>query len=122
MNGEEHANIMKDTDKAIKLFHRAADLGSAIANENFGLLYDTGDGVSKDMVKAKQYHEKGAMAGCATSRLNLGVDDANDGNFDRAIKHWLIAASSGDIRAVNDIKKAMIEGHATKDHYARALR
>jgi hypothetical protein len=58
------------------------------------------------------------MGGDVTSRTNLGANDANAGNFDRA---W-IAASFGDIRAVNDIKKAMIMGYATKDHYTQALR
>jgi hypothetical protein len=55
------------------------------------------------------------MAGCIDSRLNLGVYDANSGNYDRAIKHWLIGANSGDIRAVNDVKLAMIQGDASKD-------
>jgi hypothetical protein len=48
--------------------------------------------------------------------------DATAGSFDRAIKHWLIGASCGDVRAVNYIKKAMTMGKATKDHYAQALR
>jgi hypothetical protein len=62
------------------------------------------------------------MAGCTTSRLNLGCYDADGGNFDRAIKHWLIAASCGHLRAVNAIKEVMTVGYATKDHYAQALR
>jgi hypothetical protein len=69
-----------------------------------------------------QYKEKGAMAGDVGSRTNLGIDESNAGNFDRAIKHWLIGASSGDIRAVNNLKNIMIKGHATKDQYAQAIR
>jgi 3-isopropylmalate dehydratase small subunit len=34
----------------------------------------------------------------------------------------LIAASFGDIRAVNYIRNALIGGHATKDQYAQALK
>jgi TPR repeat protein len=78
--------------------------------------------VSKDERKARHYSEKGAMAGCIDSRLNLGVYDANSGNYDRDIKHWLIGANSGDIRAFNDVKLAMIQGDASKDQYAQALR
>jgi TPR repeat protein len=58
-------------------------------------VYSKGDGVSKDKAKAWQHCEKAAIAGCVTSRLNLGIelDKFNAGNFDRALKHWLIAAS-----------------------------
>jgi hypothetical protein len=62
------------------------------------------------------------MMGHVTSRHNLGINDANAGNVDQAIKHWLIAASFGDIRAVNDIKKLLIMGYAMGDHYAQALK
>jgi TPR repeat protein len=79
-------------------------------------------GVSKDQTKAKQYFKKGAMAGCTSSRFNIGVFDAAAGGFDRAIKHWLIAASCGYVRALVEIKEAVITGDATKDHYRQALR
>jgi TPR repeat protein len=84
--------------------------------------YEKGNGVSKDETKAKQYCEKSAMAGCATARYNLGCDEANSGRHDRAIRHWLIAASTGEVDAVNSIEKEMVTGRATKDHYAQALR
>jgi TPR repeat protein len=108
-------------DKAIKLFHRAAELGSALAYCRLGINYKIGVGVSKDETKARQYYEKSAVAGDVTARTSLGINDAKAGNFDQAIKHWLIAASFGDIRAVNNIKETMIRGHATKNHYAQAL-
>jgi hypothetical protein len=62
------------------------------------------------------------MAGSAHARFNLGKLDAIAGSFGRAIKHWLIAASGGEIMAVKEMKKAMIGGVATRDHYAEALR
>jgi TPR repeat protein len=116
-SGEERFSIKKDTDKAAKLLHRAADLEFAKAYGSLAAMY-----LSKDKTKAKQYFEKAAMAGCTDSRLNLGRLDAHVGRFDRAIKHWLIAASGGEIMAVNEIKKAMSMGKATKDEYAQALR
>jgi hypothetical protein len=116
----KYVNIKKN--KAVKLFHRAAELGFVEAYNDLGAMYDKGIGVSKDVTKAQQYYEKGAKAGCTFSRFTLGIIDAKACSFDRATKHWLIAASSGDIRAVNEIKKAMVEGNATKDHYAQALR
>jgi tetratricopeptide (TPR) repeat protein len=120
--GDEVCGIKKDVDKAVKLFHSAAELGCIEPCGRLGVIYDKGEGAIKDKAKAMQYCEKGAMAGCVISRINLGINNANVGSFDRAIKHWLIAASCGDIRAVDLIKKAMAMGSATIDHYAQALR
>jgi hypothetical protein len=78
-----------------------------------GVIYYNGEGVSKDETKAKQYFEEAAMAGSVTIRFYLGCDESNAGRFDRAIKHWLIAANCGNIKAVDKIKDAMVEGNAT---------
>jgi TPR repeat protein len=119
-----HGNkgMTKDLDKTVKLHHRAAELGSSDACHNLALRYYQGDGVSKDETKGQQYFEKGAMAGCASSRFFLGFNDVYAGSFGRAIKHWLIAASQGNVLAVNSIKEAVVTGVATKDHYQQALR
>jgi hypothetical protein len=114
LDGDEFLSIKKDTDKAAKLFHRAAELGSSKGYTNLALMYYNGEGVSKDESKAKQYYEKGAMAGSVLSRFNLGIIEADAGRLDRAIKHWLIAANCGEIKAVDNIKKAMARGHATR--------
>jgi TPR repeat protein len=122
LNGDEVCGIEKDLDKAVELFHRAAELGSAEAYYILGAIYDKGEGVSKDETKAKQYHEKAAMAGDVNSRFILGVVELKDGGFDRAIKHWLIAASCGELRAVNNMNTLTAGGNATRDQYAQALR
>jgi TPR repeat protein len=109
--------------KAVELLHHAAELGSAEAYYHLGVFHEAGiNGVIRDEIKAKQYYEKGAMAGCVFSRFKLGCFDDIAGRFDRAVKHWLIGASGGDIRAVNPIRGAMTRGYATKDDYAQALR
>jgi TPR repeat protein len=120
--GDECYSIKKNMGKAVKLYHRSAELGSAEAYHNMGVMYARGDGVSKDETKAKQYFEKGAIGGCNDSRYMLGCYDVIAGSFDQAIKHWLIAAKCGDIRAVNCIKDEMTDGDGTRDHYDQALR
>jgi TPR repeat protein len=45
-------------------------------------MYEMGDGVSKDGAKATQYSKLGALAGCETSSIKLGLLDANAGRFD----------------------------------------
>jgi TPR repeat protein len=99
-NGDESLSVKKDIDKAVELFHRAAELGCARANHCLGVSHETAIGANRDEEKAKFYYEKGAMAGCVLSRLNLGCIDAKAGRFDRAMKHWLITTSFGDIRSL----------------------
>jgi hypothetical protein len=122
LHGDESLGIKKDFHRGLTLFHRAAELGYADANHSLGVLYSTGDGVSKDEAKGMQYFEKGAIGGSIDSRFNVGCMAYNSGRFDQAIKHWLIAAGGGYIRAVNNIKHAMYKDKATRDHYAQALR
>jgi TPR repeat protein len=113
--------IKKDIDKAVKLLLHAAELGSAQAYYNLGHIHV--GGINKDEAKAEQYFEKVAMAGCADSRFDLGCIKFDAGRLDRAIKHWLIAARSRELRAVDCIKEEMTDGNATRDdYYAQALR
>jgi TPR repeat protein len=121
LDGNEHWRIKKDVDKAVELFCRAAELGSVRAHSILGYIFNGFGRVRKPNAKAKQFYEKAALKGCGHSRYILGNMDANSGSFDRAIKHWLMAASQGHIEAIDSMKKALAEGKATKDHYRQAL-
>jgi len=72
--------------------------------------------------KALHYWELAAIRGDASSRYDLGVSDANTGNYGRALKHWMIAVGSGDADSLQIIREMVKIGHATKDDYSRALR
>ena len=52
----------------------------------------------------------------------MGAVEYKAGNYDRALKHYMIAVRGGDTRSVKNIQHLYMEGHATKDHYANALR
>jgi TPR repeat protein len=78
--------------KAIKQYARAADLGVSKAHVTWvGRLYREGGYLKK----AKFHLEAAAMAGHEIARSKLGFIEADDGNTERAIKHWTIAASAG---------------------------
>ena len=62
------------------------------------------------------------MGGHVKARYNLGCLEANRGNYDRALKHLMIAAGSGYSRSLESIKLMFTHGYATKDDYAKALR
>jgi len=111
-----------DHTKALEFYHRAGELGNAVSYYNIGRAYGTGDGVKMDTKKATHYYELAAMGGCAHARYNLGCDEANEGNMDRAVKHWMISVSSGDPDSLENIRRMFLNGYATKDDYANALR
>ena len=112
----------QDYNKALELFHRAAELGVAEAYHNIGHAYEIGIGVKQSGKKANHYYELSAMGGCMMSRHNLGVDEAMAGNMDRAFKHYLIAVRGGVKESLDYIQNLYTDGHATKEDYTKALR
>lgn len=113
---------MKDTiTAAVKVLHCSADLGCERAYGKLADLYFKGDLVAEDKRKAILYYEKAAMGGDVESRYRLGILDLKAMRPDRCIRHWLIGASCGDIRCVNNIKIARLLGFATNDQYAQAI-
>ena len=109
----------QDHAKACELWHRAAKLGHAGAYLGIGNVYDIGQGVKVDKKKAKHYYELSAIGGDVYSRPrhNLGNDDLNAGNYDRALKHYMIAVRGGHTGSLKQIKHLYTNGHATKDDY-----
>ena len=113
--------LTQDHAKALKLFHRAAELGDAGANYSIGIAHQRGDFVEIDDKKARHYYELAAIGGYVTARHNLGCLEGNAGNIIRALKHWMIAAKDGDFASLQKVKRLYSEGHATEDDYTEAL-
>jgi len=114
--------LPQNYDKALELFHRAAELGSAEAYFGIAHAFMNGRGVELDEKKGIHYYELAAMGGDTYARTNLGCSEWRAGNMDRALKHWMIAVKDGDFGTLKNIKLLYSEGHATKDDYAKALR
>jgi len=112
----------QDYAKALELFNRAAELGYAKAYCNIGYAYSHGVGVEADKKKAIHYYELAAIMGDIMARSNLGILEENIGNFDRALKHYLIAIRGGYSKCLKRIQALYSKGHATKDDYTTALR
>ena len=114
-----HRGFPQDRDKAMKLWHKAGKF----AYNNIGAAYALGDhGVERDEKMARHYYEVAAMEGCVMARNNLGAREGNAGNYDRALKHYMIAVRGGDNDSVKYIKQLFLNGHVTKDDYAKAIR
>ena len=114
--------LSQNYTKALELLHRAAELGHAPAHASIGYFYEVGEGVEIDRKKVKYHYELAAIGGYAGARYNLGNNEHRAGNFDRALKHHMIAAKNGISESLNMIKKMYLKGLATKEDYTKALR
>ena len=87
-----------------------------------GIAYDNGNGVEVDKQKAIiKYWELAAMNGDTLARFNVGAMEAQSGNWNRALKHYMIAVKGGTAKSLSNIKNIYSRGHATKEEYTKAL-
>ena len=114
-------DLPQDMDKALEIWHRAAELGHSESYYNIGNSYFHGRGVARDEEKAKYYWELAAIRGDVDARHNLGILEGRAENYDRALKHYMIAVGTGYNKSLNQIKEMYMHGFATKDDYANAL-
>mmetsp|Transcript_1613 Transcript_1613/g.3461 ORF Transcript_1613/g.3461 Transcript_1613/m.3461 type:complete len:305 (+) Transcript_1613:99-1013(+) len=114
--------LQRDSNKAQRLWLRAAELGSSVAHANLADMYDCGEDVEKDEQKSTYHSEQAAMGGNEAARHNLGVEEAGVGNMRRAMKHFMIAAGAGWKTSLDAIRDCYQDGYATKDEYDSALR
>ena len=114
--------LPQDRAKALEFWHRAGELGYTPSYYSIGVTYYEGNGVERDEKKV-HFYELAAMGGVVEARYNLGMYEAcSAGNMERALKHFMIAAGFGYNDSLETIKQMFINGHATKDDYAKALR
>ena len=119
---EAEFGLRQDRTKALELWHQAGALGYTRAYFNIGCAYRNGRGVERNQEKANHFDEIAAMMGHTMARHNLGYTEARAGNWDRAIKHFMIAAGAGQNESVKGIQLLYKAGHATKEDYTSALR
>ena len=106
--------VPQDWLKANELYLKAGELGCADGYFNLGCVYQFGQGVEVDMKKAKHYYELTAMSGSVMARHNLGSNEYNDGNLQRAFKHYMLSARAGCKESLENVKQGYIAGHVTK--------
>ncbi len=119
--GKKHKD-KDDYGKAFKYFTKAAELGDMEARACLANLYDDGQGVEKDTKKAVYHFEQAAIGGHPQARGYLGAHEMDNYRFERAAKHFIIAANLGSDASLKTIKGLYSAGLASKDDYAAALR
>jgi TPR repeat protein len=113
-----------DEESAFEYMTKAAELGDLEARFDLGLMYykRARGGVEVDMKKAVYHWEKAAIGGNPFARHNLACIEEENGNIERAVKHFIIAANLGydvSMKALWDVFKT---GYISKDDLAATLR
>ena len=111
-----------DRGKALEYWTKAAELGDADAHAQLSSWYHYAHGGVKDTKKSIYHAEQAAIAGHPKARYNLGVNEAKGGRHDRAVKHFIIAASVGYQHSLKTLEDLYGEGYARKEDYDSALR
>jgi TPR repeat protein len=68
---ENNDSPLKDKEKAMEWFHKAADQGNADAQNGLGAMYYNGEGVTKDNTEAMKWFRKAADQGNADAQENI---------------------------------------------------
>jgi len=119
---EGSSGFAQDYSKALEQWHRAGELGHAMAYNSIGYAYKYGEGLEVDKKKAKHYYELAAMGGNEMARHNLGATEQNAGNMERALKHYMLAAEGGYTDSLKRIQDLYKKGFASKDDYTQVLK
>ena len=120
----EEARIQHERGYYIRAFEywtKAARLGNADAHFQLSQMYYDGEGVERDAEMMLYHFEEAAIGGHPSARHNLGNVEWNKGNYERAVKHWIIAASQG-FESTDILMKKYREGYVSKEQLAAALR
>ena len=111
-----------DYDAAFEYWTKAAELGNADARYKLGCMYWKGVGVEKEEEKAVYHYEKAAIGGHPYARHSLATIEAINGNMERSVKHFIIAANLGDEDSMKELWKHYSAGNITKEDLDATLR
>ena len=81
-----------------------------------------GEVVERDEKKGLYYLEEAAIAGHPSARYNLAGYEWDNERYDRAVKHFIIAANLGHDGSIQMLKECYKHGFVSKEDFAAALR
>lgn len=120
--------LQRDMEKALDLYLKAGKLGYCYSHGAIADLHLERNGVPLDRKKAIFYYQQAALGGHEVARHNLGLYESDGSisgkpNMKRAVKHWMVSASSGLDESVTTIRESYQRGFATatKADFEKAL-
>ena len=114
-----------DFDVAKKIITPLVSKGDSAALNLMGMMYEMGQGVSKDARKSVVYYRKAAQKGYSYAQYNLAVSyDTGSGvalNYREAVKWYKLAAKQGASFAQYNLGVMYEQGKGTKQDYKKAV-
>ena len=119
-------NVDVDYKKAFEWYQKAAEQGHVKAQNNLGLMYQTGQGTSKDIQKAIYWYEKAVEQGNVKAHVNLGhvfyfARGSVEQNYERAHELYQRASEEGDVEAKYKLGVMYYYGRGVDIDYQKAL-
>ena len=111
-----------DDISAFEYYKKASKLGDVEAHYRLSKAYHLGLGVEKDEGKEIHHTEEAAIGGHPEARHNLGCSEWKNGNNDRAVRHWIIAASQGYFGSIVILRRSYKSRDVSKEDLDAALR
>ena len=111
-----------DYISAFEYWSKAIEMGDVEAHFKLALLYHHGEGVERDLGKEIYHMEEAAIGGHPEARYNLGSEEWKNGNTERAVKHFIIAAKQGEDDSIKILLDVFKAGFVSKEDLADALR
>jgi hypothetical protein len=111
-----------DYEGAFAYWTKGAESGNFEAHYRLGNMYWMGQGVEKDEKKEIYHYEKAAIGGHPHARHMLAYIESINGNMERSVKHFIIAANLGDEGSMKKLWACYSAGHITKDDLDATLR
>ncbi|KAL7544525.1 hypothetical protein ACHAWF_007907 [Thalassiosira exigua] len=119
-NGQH--GLQKNYKKSFELHKLSEELGSTESLSPLGWAYWKGEGVKRDMDKARHYLERAALDGDVFGRENLAWIEIEEGNPWKAYKHFVIAAKFGMNEALKEVREGYSSGFVSKEEFSDVLR
>lgn len=104
-------DYIQDNVEALKLYKDAARLGSLVAYEKIGSIYEDGLGVRQDLNKALEYWKEGANRGnyyCYAAMSSLFFGNSQLENFYKAFKQFLKRRNASHVSEIEDFRNKHI--------------
>jgi len=108
----------------VEQYQKAAEQGDAQAQNNLGVYYYSGKGVTKDYKEAVKWYQKAAEQGLANAQINLGVcyfcGHGVTQDYTKAVKWFRKAAEQGLAVAQNNLGWCYEHGEGVTQDYVKA--
>ena len=111
-----------DYSKAFEYYTKATELGDIEAHLRLAGMYHNEEGVTFSVEKEIYHLEAAALGGHPIARHTLGSHEMVKGNFERGMKHYIIASKLGNKMSMESAMDGFQRGFVTKEELSATLR